>query len=225
MTYRYIPVLRWKRGEKRGIKAVPEPMSKDVCPLIIVTPNTFADRKETARREAMPAPEIFADDVYKHWGARPFYLDASDVEPSARGIHPMMVTAKLCRELGAHLIPATTLDASASYDAALLQVAREDKRGVALRIKLREFTSAAQWLPNWPHALPETDLIVDLADQVSTVSDLGSALDSAFRNFHRAKEWRTITIAGTSMLENFKGHNRLGLGKQLSNQIRIEERI
>ena len=208
MVYRYIPILRWKRGEKRGIKSVPAASAKDVCPLIGVTPETFADQPETISREAVPAWRVFADDIYNHWGARPFYLDASGIEPSARGVHPLIATAKACREDHATLIPAITLDAPTPYEAAVLQVAHEDKRGVALKVKLREFTSATQWLPNWPHALNETDLILDLADQVGTIAELGSSLDSAFRNVHRAKEWRTITVAGTSMLENFKGYDQ-----------------
>jgi hypothetical protein len=60
-----------------------------------------------------------------------------------------------------------------------------------------------EWSRNWPHAPNETDLIVDLEDNVATVSDLGSVLDLAFRNLHGAGKWRSVTVAGTSMPENF----------------------
>jgi hypothetical protein len=95
------------------------------------------------------------------------------------------------------------LGANESYEAAVLNLAQTNECGVALTVDLREFTSAAQWVPSWPHAIEQTDLIVDLADKVAVVSDLGSALDLAFRNLHCATKWRSVTVAGTSMPENF----------------------
>jgi len=203
MRYRYIPILKWKRGERRAIKAVTPDMAKGVCPLITVTEETFADQSETARSEAMSASFPFADEIYKHWGARPFYLDASAIQPLAGGVHPLIDTAKHCRELGARLTPATTLAANAAYEAAVLKVAQIDNCGVALTVDLREFTSAAQWLPSWLHALNQTDLILNLADKVATISDLGPVLEMAFRGLQRGIEWRSVTVAGTSMPANF----------------------
>jgi len=183
-------------------------MAQDVCPLIAVTEETFADQPETSRSEVVSATFLFADEVFKHWGARPFYLDASEIQPSTTGTHPLLDTAKQCRELGARLTPATTLRASESYEAAVLNVAQIDACGVALTINLREFTSAPQWVSSWPHSLNQTDLILDLADKVATIADFGSVLDLAFRNLHRATEWRSITIAGTSMPANFAEYDK-----------------
>jgi hypothetical protein len=211
MRYRYIPILLWKGGERRGLKAVREKMAKDVFPLITVTEETFADQPETVRSDAVKASVAFADELTRHWGARPFYLDATAIQPSARGIHPLIDTAKQCRERGARLTPATTLDASESYEAAVIEVARIDKGGVALIVTLDEFNSLEQWMSNWPHAPQQTDLIVDLGDNVAAVAALGSVLQIAFRNLHRAKEWRTVTIAGTSMPENFTAYDTNGV--------------
>ncbi len=203
MKYRYIPILKWKRGERRGIKAATPDMAKNVCPLIVVTEETFADQAETTRSEAMSASFLFAHELFKHWGARPFYLDASAIPALPKGIHPLIETAKQCRGLKARLTPATTLAANAAYEAAVLEVARTDDCGVALRVDVREFTSAAQWLPGWPHALNQTDLILDLADKVSGFADLGPVLEMAFRSLQRGTEWRSVTVAGTSMPANF----------------------
>jgi hypothetical protein len=207
MHYKYRPILRWKRGEKRCIKAISATMAKDVLPLITVTEDTFSDQPETTRSEAVPASVLFADDVFKHWGARPFYLDASEIPAPAKGVHSLIDTAKHCRELGARLTPATTLNTSDRYEAAVLNVAQANSCGVALTVSLREFTSAERWVPSWSHPLGETDLILDLADKVATVADLGSALELAFRNLHRGTEWRSVTVAGTSMPDNFADYD------------------
>jgi hypothetical protein len=133
MHYRYIPIIRWKRGEQTGLKSV-YPIAQNVLPLIIVTEETFKDKPETITQEAIPASFTFAEQVHRNWGARPFYLDASRIPPTSKGTHPLIATAKLCRELGAHLIPATTLGAPAPYEAAVLNVSQTDGRGVALRV-------------------------------------------------------------------------------------------
>src|ERR1700738_1212561 len=113
MVYRYVPILRWKRGERTGLKSVVVDKAVGVFPLIIVTEETFKDKPETITQEGEPASNIFADEVYKNWGARSFYLDASRVPPSGKGTHPLINTAKRCRELGATLTPGTTLGAPA----------------------------------------------------------------------------------------------------------------
>ena len=48
-------------------------------------------------------------------------------------------------------------------------------------------------------------MIVDLGDKVTTIADLGSTLDATFRSLHKAKDWCSVTVAGTSMPPNFGG--------------------
>jgi hypothetical protein len=211
MRYRYVPILKWKRGERRGIKMVSETMAQDVRPLIVVTEETFADQPETVRSEAMSASLLFADEVFQHWGAREFYLDASAIPPSPTGIHPLIETAKQCGETGAHMTPATRLAASPSYEAAVLKVAQTYDCGVALRVDVREFASASSWLPSWSHDPMQTDLILDLAHNVKAFSDLGPMLELAFRNLERSLDWRTVTVAGTSMPANFSEYETNGV--------------
>jgi len=212
MQYRYIPFLLWKSGEQKGLKLIKESVAKsDVFPLVTVTDETFADQAETIRSPAVPAAIVFTEELMKYWGARPFYLDASAIQPPTKGVHPFIETAARCREEGARLTPAIRLGANEPYEAAVIEVARIDKRGVALVVNLDEFNSAVEWMPNWLLAPEDTDLIVDLADNVEAVAALGSVLQIAFRNLHRAREWRTVTIAGTSMPENFADYARDGV--------------
>jgi len=203
MPYRYIPILRWKGGEQGAIKRVSEAGIRDVIPLVVLTPITYKEQKETITREEIPAAELFAQSLYKHWGSRPFFLDASRVEPTAT--HPLIAIARACHSRGANLIPATKLGAGKAYDDAVKLVAAAHGRNVALRVALRELTSAKDWLATWPHALGDTDLIADFEDSVETVVALGDLVDQAFRGLHEGDRWRSVTIAGTSIPENFAG--------------------
>ncbi len=93
-----------------------------------------------------------------------------------------------------------------TYQAAVATIAAADKRGVALVVNLSEFASAAGWSAEWSHAPGDTDLIVDFRDNVSTVNALGAGLDPTFQGLHGGVKWRTVTMAGTSMPENFIGY-------------------
>jgi hypothetical protein len=56
-----------------------------------------------------------------------------------------------------------------------------------------------------PFPLSGVDLIADFSNHVGTVSALGAALDHAFVHFHSGASWRSVTVAGTSMPDNFSG--------------------
>jgi Beta protein len=159
MRYRYVPFLLWKSGEQKGLKHVRENVAKsDVFPLITVTDETFADQPERARSPAVPAPVVFTDELMKHWGNRPFYLDASAIQSPAKGPHPFIETAARCREEGANLTPAIRLGANDAYEAAVIEVARIDECGAALVVDLDEFNSAAEWIASWPLSLSKTQI-------------------------------------------------------------------
>lgn len=207
MKYRYIPILRWKRGERTALKQTSQPNIREVIPLIVLTADGYKEKLEKHTQPGIPAADLFAEEIHKHWGNRPFYLDASRLPPNPDGTHPLLDIAKCCREGFAppHLIPATTLGAGVPYEAAVQQIANTDKRGVALRVGMREFTTAQHWIGSWPHALEQTDLISDFGDSSPTFLQLGPGLDQSFKDLHQQRKWRTVTVAGTSIPENFGG--------------------
>ncbi|MFK5599509.1 hypothetical protein ACFZ8E_21305 [Methylobacterium sp. HMF5984] len=109
---------------------------------------------------------------------------------------------------GLDLIPAISLASPAGYSQAVHTIVQTQGRGIALRIDLNEFSSAASWVGGWNYPLSETDLIVDLQDSVGTVASLGSTVQHTFSNLHQGATWRSVTIAGTSMPPNFAAINQ-----------------
>lgn len=103
------------------------------------------------------------------------------------------------------MIPATRLDAPPSYQIAIRSIAAADNLGVCLRVDLQEFTSASTWSRTWLAPLNQTDLIADFAEEVSTVAGLGASVEHAFNTLHGGTAWRSVTMAGSSMPENFVG--------------------
>jgi hypothetical protein len=56
-----------------------------------------------------------------------------------------------------------------------------------------------------PFPLSDVDLIADFSSDIGTVAALGPALDTAFATLHAGTTWRSVTVAGTSMPDNFTG--------------------
>jgi len=205
VTYTYIPILRWKRGEKIGLQNLSAAARQDIVPLFLLGTEQFVGRKATQQKPAMTAPVVFVNELQSIWGTQRFYLDASAIPPTSATHHPIEHIATSAQSAGLQLVPATRLGASLVYQAAVQKIVSADGRGVALVVGLNEFTSGAGWINAWPFAPGQTDLILDLRDNARTVNSFGAAIDQSFLGLHAGGQWRTVTLAGSSMPENFTG--------------------
>lgn len=205
MVYRYVPILRWKRGERVGIQYLSPVARQDVIPLFILGTDQYVGRAATKKHSAVTPSNVTATELSDIWGAASFYIDGIALPTHAGIHHPITDIATSARKKGLNLIPATRLYAPATYQTAVDAIVRTDKRGVALHVDLNEFTSVSDWIGAWPYGLSDTDLIVDFSDSVGTVNALGAALNPAFMDLHQGSKWRSVTMSGTSIPENFSG--------------------
>lgn len=201
----YIPILRWKEGEKNAIRALDAAVKANIQPMFLLEPEQFKVRKATKKSVAVPSADHFVAQVASIWGTGAFYLDASGISAPAGTQHPILAIAAAARAQGLFLIPAIFLGAPASYASAVATIIQQDQHGVALRIDLQELTSASTWAGTWPYPLSETDLIADFGDDIGSVTKLGTVVQTVFQQLHAGPQWRTVTIAGTSMPANFAG--------------------
>lgn len=206
MTHRYIPILRWKQGERRGLGRLQPQAKVDVVPLFILGTDQYRPPRGRNPLGLSPAHAIVAE-IQQFWGTSPFYLDASAIPMTAGAPHHAMIDiAAALKAAGLHMIPATVLGAPAHYQNAVASIHGTDGLGVGLRVDLAEFTSASGWVPLMPIPMSAVDLIADFRASVGLVSAMGSTLVNAFRSLHAATAWRTVTIAGTSIPSDFSGY-------------------
>jgi hypothetical protein len=201
MVYRYIPILRFKAGERKALEKLSPAARNDVVPVMVLAPDQFVGKKKTKAAAAIPSPAYFVQQMGCAWGLAPYFLDATALPASATS-HPFGSIAADARAVGQALMPCTTLGASPLYQSAVVAAAKLDGRGIALRIDLSELAQSANWASMWHWPQSQTDLIVDLGEVSASVA-LGSALDPAFHGL--AGTWRTATLAGTNMPSNFQG--------------------
>jgi hypothetical protein len=204
MVYRYIPILRFKAGERDALKNLSLVGRLGVTPLLLLAPDQFVGKKATAKNPAVASPVQFVSQMAASWGQEPFFLDATALPTTPAG-HPLAAIAAVARAHNLKLIPSTTLTAPAPYQAAVNGAVAADGRGVALKIDLSDLASSAAWVPGWAFPLNQTDLIVDLGATISVANAMGAALDPAFLTLAGAGQWRSVTVAGASMPENFTG--------------------
>lgn len=199
MAYRYIPILRWKRGERGALERLSDAARQRTSPLFVVAADQYKERGNAS------AAQHIAGEIQKIAGSIPFFLDASALPDDAKS-HPIDDIAAQARAAKLALIPAATMSCSPAYLRSIGKIAHADNRGVLLRTDLNGMTSASSWIGSWPMPVGQTDLLVDVADNVGKVLSLGAVVSDAFAGLHKGANWRSVTIAGTSMPENFSGY-------------------
>jgi len=205
MQIRYVPFLRWKAGEKTALLRLSTQAKIDSVPYILLGADNFKDKKATKRTPALTAAHAFATELVRCWGPSPIYLDATPLAITSGLITPLESAADQVAVAGGKIIPALSLKSTNAYQNAVIAVARKYSTGVALRVSLSEMTNAKTWIRSWPFALSETDLIIDLDNSVEAVAALGSAVVNAFLTLEQGGDWRSVTISGTSIPDNFTG--------------------
>lgn len=203
MVHRYLPILRWKQGERRGISQLQPSARIDVVPIFQLGPDQFRQPHGNNPHGLSPA-QNFANEAQQTWGAAPFYLDATALAAPSAGPHPLEAIATAARVSGLHLIPATSLTASPAYQAAVSNVHAVDGRGAALRVDFEQFNSVPSWVGGWILPSTETDLVVDVRSSAALVNSIGSTLPGIFASLPGS--WRTVTTAGTNMPLDFSGY-------------------
>jgi len=204
MVYRYVPILRFKAGERVALEKLSPGARNDVIPLMLLAPEQFVGKKATKAAPAIPNAAYFVQQMSYAVGASPFYLDCAALPVGPAG-HPLTVIAGQARAANLSLVPATTLAAPATYQAAVAAAVAADGRGVALRIDLNELAQSAAWAPTWGFPFPDTDLIIDLGGTLTAAHALGAGLHPTFQGLANGGLWRSVTVAGSSMPSNFQG--------------------
>ena len=204
MVCRYVPILRWKRGELRGLQRVRPGLRNNTAPLFVIIDNTYKRRAFLAKISNPSEPEAIAADIEVAWGNKPFFVDASEVA-ATRGAHMLgdLVSRCLLRKLNPVL--ATTLDADPHYTQAVINDARTRHVGAALRVTLLEAAAVSSIVQTWGLPPRETDLIVDLRDAADEAVATLNGVIHILSQVCSAGPWRSVTVVGTSMPENFGG--------------------
>ena len=123
----YVPILRWKRGERFALGELSEESRKVITPLVELTPKMFEAHTKGRKKGLTPEPAqvLFdtAKGLLKDWGYTTFFVDFWHVDRHIPSIvnnkRPLEYMASEARTMRLALIPVTALGRSDDYQQAV----------------------------------------------------------------------------------------------------------
>lgn len=204
----YVPVLKWRQGEYQALWRLRDAQKARIVPLIEVTPPDFDFEQWQPKKTIDEHLEKFSARFRQKWGERPALLDAGLLNPTERmigGTHPLLWLMDQVRPNGASLIPATSFERDAAYQAAVRTAHAVDQQGAALRCSLED--AADSDFADNVEALVETlaleisdlDIVIDLkSPNFEPLDGLATLLSNVLSGSPAFQAARSLTIVATA---------------------------
>lgn len=202
----YVPVLRWKYGERQALKRLGDDVIDCVLPLV-----EFPDRdclsKPKREKSALLLIREFVAEMEECWADRRLLLDLSHFRSDGDlGVH--CVTAVFDGAVGRALrvVPVVHVNSEAAYLKAVADVVRRDRSGASIRLTSDDIAQtglkvALSKVLATIGASPESvDCVVDLG-AISKVYDAGSICDSV----PLIGLWRSFAIVAGAFPKDLTG--------------------
>jgi len=141
----YVPILRWKRGERIALENLRAQHRRKMTPLLEVVPKDFAPNREGIPRAPNRVLAQKADEVRTCWGRDPFFLDLQLLQPplaGAKQAHPLVVFGEEARARQLRLVPVTGLTRSPTYQSAVASLVKTDNQGACIRVTPKDIQCA-----------------------------------------------------------------------------------
>jgi hypothetical protein len=200
----YVPILRWKRGERFALGGLAEEDRSVITPLVEMTPKMFDAYKQGKKKGSRPEPaQVLFDTAKGHlkdWGYSPFFIDFWHVDGQIPSFvnkkRPLEYLAEEARGMRLALVPVTALDRREEYQLAVARVASFDGRGVCIRlcpedVLAENFVSVlGSLLRRMNLKIGEVHLLLDCQ-----VFNPEQPVTSLLNRIPNLPDWRTLTIA------------------------------
>lgn len=206
----YVPILKWKQGEYRGLATVDAKTKRFLTPVIeLLEPGDREGLKRAFRQ------------VERAWGnERPFFLDLyycgeqqiepEEVEEDEEEDAEIVAAAAYdeATKMGLPFIPVI----SPSYTEAEIQVAMKyTDRGLCIRLRNDDFDSdeltkdVRQFVREIGLSVNQVDVIADFESLDMTSSQACKLAVPVLRELMSAGKWRTVTLCATSFPHTMQG--------------------
>ncbi|MCQ6275766.1 beta family protein [Bacillus sp. V3B] len=209
----YVPILKWKMGERNGLKHVTKSSKMHVTPLLEIQP--FTNANKTLEQNI----KDIGKNVRESWDIdNPIFVDIdtlyndSDVDPSiltSNGLHPVEAIIDTIESEGVSVVPVYSFfryNFGIDYEQAIKQSVKKHGNGLCLRLTDEDFEEMNDLVKNLKQVLidfslshNEIDIILDFGDISSQkYSNVLSNYLNVILNVPDLNKWRTFTICSTS---------------------------
>lgn len=185
---KYVPILKWRRGEKNALKNLDENLKKNIMPIIELV-NDEGDN-----------PEDLSNDISLHWLNKRAYLDVY-YRPNHFAINALNNVSNHTQ--GIDIIPVVRLNSPPIVIDGINTVRGMFRNGYAIRVESSEEQDCDLLskeieliIKQIPEARKNIDLIVDFG-YIEGMKSYTDALDAFFAKVP-VSDWRRVVVAGGS---------------------------
>lgn len=198
MTKYYVPILKWKQGERIALRELGNDIKEMIRPVLLVMKNTEAD--------------TFVVQVCKDWGInRDFYLDFhQDFSENPFDFMDSLLNEPESKKL--FIIPVISQNTAQNND--YIQLIKDNAQffnnGIALRIRSMDPKDVLNFYKQLTHVIDvyegNVDIIVDLAEEImpfpkDSIKLLASVVSNVFKEI-QSLNFRNRILAGSSFPKN-----------------------
>jgi hypothetical protein len=194
---KYVPILKWKGGERIALRNLTDDIKKLIRPVLLVTRNT--------------EPDSFCMEVARNWGTnREFYLD---FHPDFAGNHAEFIEIVMNEEESKQLaiIPVVTMNTSLDFISFIENNISSSRFRHGLALRVRSLNSKT--IQDWSDSL---DQLINKADNIDLILDTGeighlpndsiemysNLIKGVIRDLQQQNNFRHVIVAGASFPES-----------------------
>ena len=194
----YIPILRWKRGEKVALRELNPAQEAEITPLIELIPRNIMLRNDVI--DIGSTAERFTNELNEYWGTDIIFIDFENITRigQTNSDAPLLREISRCAfDLNLNVIPVTTLYKDTLYQKVVKNFVSQHKNGICLRIIYSSIlrsdfpTRLDKLLNNLNVGIDQTDLIIDYG-MIDNNPDIFSNICS---HIPHVASWRSFTFA------------------------------
>lgn len=218
----YVPVLKWKRGERNALENLDTSLKKFMTPLIEIQPITFDHAKGEFKKTIDSHLCNLGPEIKKSWGVDdPIFIDVDSLylnenftdEFVESGEHTVECIIHAAEDEGIFAIPVTGLQRSEEFQLAINRMSQLYNRGVCIRLEesdLADLDTLPERLFDLTNSLNlnanQIDIIFDykqitLATPLS-IKEYTEKLLITMARFPELQSWRTFTVLATAYPKN-----------------------
>lgn len=206
----YVPVLRWKRGERVALQKIADKLRPSITPLVELIPYEFSAEKIQKIGGYSSKFAETAKQIADCWGTAPFFSDLWYIYhliPDVKKISPLQVFAAHCQNEKNCLIPVTGLQRDGFYQA---EVRHVTANGVCLRLHRNDlqkesFKKDLLELIEYLRLAPDT---VDLLIDFQVVDGKEMTYTNLCEIIPNIKDWRTFTVTSGSFTKDLSSFQK-----------------
>lgn len=208
---KYTPVLKAKEGEFKALEVTEEIIKDVIKPIIEVTSIPWDYEKLCNKISINKHLANLSSKILKSFSEREFFLDSNQIigdEIMENGLHYMEFVFEEFRNLNLCGIPVTSFNKDEIYKNSVREINNKDKRGIALRVDLKEFSGISfeieiEEFKNYYNIIENNiDLIIDLKYIGQDVDSNTKIVLNILNNIPLIKEFRSVILIGTGFPEN-----------------------